>query len=174
MKVHQTFSFCWERDIDPTWLGCKNATGDEYKVLPVLQPPDYTRHTTRGVLGDNNEAGKKVSRLLKLSWGEGRGRAAEKQPRIYRTRFVLIQAPQATKSSPRYGKDTKDFKIKIAHYHFQSNNPNWSTVISQLRFQKLYHSTHWAPAIGFSGSVTEAKAPAGHQYQTGLQVPCPV
>ena len=92
-----------------------------------LQSTTYA--TIRDVFGDNNEAMKKVSRLLKLSGGEGRGRAAEKQQRIYCTQFVLIQAPQATNSSPHYRKEHKGFKNKnsiptcsvqqsqMIHYH---------------------------------------------------------
>lgn len=70
---------------------------------------------------------KKVSRLLKLSGGKGK--AVEKQQHIYCTQFVLIQAPQATHSSPRQRKEHKRFKNKnsiltfsvqqsqMIHYH---------------------------------------------------------
>lgn len=83
----------------------------------------------RDVFGDNKEAMKNASRLLKLSGGEGRGRAVEKQQHIYRTQFVLTQAPEATNSSPHYRKEHKGFKNKnsiitfsvqqsqMIHYH---------------------------------------------------------
>lgn len=77
------------------------------KVIPVLQPPDYNIcHYERWIW---RQQMKKASRLLKMSGGEGRGRAVEKQQCIYCTQFVLIQAPEATNSSPHYRKEHKGF-----------------------------------------------------------------
>lgn len=70
--------------------------------------------TMRDVFGDNN-AVKKISRSLKLGGEEKRRRVSEKQQRVYCTQLVLIQAPEATNSSPHYRKKHKDLKIGITY-----------------------------------------------------------
>lgn len=149
------------RRIDLIWLGCKKCHREWIPKPDLYYSLQITTCTTRrDLFGDNNEKKKPPDCW---NWGgEGRGRAGEKQQRICCSGFVSIRAPEATHGSPRY-RNTKDFKTKIAHEHFQ---PKWSAVISQLDFQKLYQSTCWAPAICFSGSVTAAKALPGLKETT--------